>query len=133
MKMTFFLFGLLGCYAANAQQKDIFDVQDHLEKKSKGKKEVYVKPLFNKKISANLFTGNNYNDFFPFSLSNGDKVISLPIDNMPCIIPDMKRFKIMPNISTDRNNKLPEISPNDHFPGKIPNPAKTFKVVAIVK
>ena len=52
-------------------------------------------------------------------LPNGNKVYSLPLDNMPCIVPNMEQWKAMPNTS---NNKSYLLDTRRKVPKLIPNP-----------
>lgn len=61
----------------------------------------------------------------PFILPNGNKVISLPQDNMPCIIPDMTQFNT-PNMA------VPVYPYKQKGPGAIPNPVNNVTTIAYV-
>jgi hypothetical protein len=130
MKKIFLLFGLFGCYCGSAQMKDVFDIQKHLEKKSTDHKPLNVMPLIKNQFSKNLFKGNKFSELKSYSLLNGDRVIILPIDNMPCVVPDMKQFHTMPEISKNEMNNLPNLLRQNYFPGKIPNAASPFRFSA---
>lgn len=56
-----------------------------------------------------------------YTLANGDRVFQSPAYNMPCIIPDMRKFQIMANGSVNDKNK-------DYCPVRIPNPATPFEI-----
>ncbi|MGB3008185.1 MAG: hypothetical protein WBC06_16850 [Chitinophagaceae bacterium] len=134
MKRVLLIVGLFGCYTVSAQQKDIFDIQNHLEKKSK-KAHLEVNLKVNSKVhNLKTFDFNSHSlPQFQFTLSNGDKVISLPTDNMPCVVPDMKQFKRMPDAGIYYKNRLPGLSPNGRYPGEIPNAAAPFRFTAMNK
>ena len=124
------MFGLFGCYAVSAQQKDLFDIEIYLQKKAAEKSGTNYRLLlpdnFNdyrsvlKKDPVNKI----YKCFLSHTLPNGDKLYSLPTDNMPCVVPDMNLYTIMPNAGTSTTIVL------QNRPGIIPNPAKPFKVPA---
>lgn len=59
-----------------------------------------------------------------FTLANGDKVISLPFSNMPCIITDMHQFEVMPNPGNVFNVKQRQ-------KGLIPNGADRIKPIVL--
>jgi hypothetical protein len=65
-----------------------------------------------------------------FILPNGDKVITLSIDNMPCVVPDMNLFKTMPNPVYNWNsygNSLIDL--RQRQPGQIPNGAMPHRMI----
>jgi hypothetical protein len=56
-------------------------------------------------------------------LANGTKVYALPMDRMPCLVPDMNQFN-MPNVGQHTMIlKFPE-------PGYIPNPQKGLIIIS---
>jgi len=130
MKTIFLVFGLFGCYAVSAQQKDLFDIEKHLHKKSiekKGTKHRLLQPdNFNnyKSVPEKNPANKSYTGVLSHTLPNGDKLYSLPTDNMPCVVPDMNQYKIMPNAGTSTKKVL------QNHPGIIPNPTKPFKIPA---
>lgn len=97
MKKIFFIISLGSFFFASAQQNDFFDIQKHLLKKQK---EERLQKLIER------FIPNNPKTAIPFfnlpqnppqaklimQLPNGNKVYSLPGDNMPCIVPDMDLY-----------------------------------------
>lgn len=104
---------------ASAQQKDFFDIQKYLQHKSKSKKEII------KKIDRNSFIGSFSvapaqtplnSGSISHSLPNGDKVVLLSIDNMPCVVTDMKKFQ---RFSFPENNS--SIVFLNNTIGRIPN------------
>jgi hypothetical protein len=127
MKKVLLLLSISAFTSASAQQKDVFDIQKHLEKGF----------LEKKKIPGTLFgpLGKSNHIFnFPFEpqswkmshiLSNGDMVYLLPQDNMPCVVPATTQF-IMPNVSISENfaesNRIKQT-----MPGIIPNAGIPYK------
>lgn len=104
---------------ASAQKNDFFDIQKHLQNKSKLKKESI------KTIDPNPLMGNFLITPSPkplnsgrisHSLSNGDKVVLLSKDNMPCVVTDMRKFQ---RFSFPDNNS--SIVFLNNTIGKIPN------------
>jgi hypothetical protein len=65
-------------------------------------------------------------------MNNGDKVFVLTVDNMPCVIPDMSQFKIMPNTAKADENFLATMG-KQNVPGKIPNAATPFIIIPRTK
>ena len=116
MKMVFLLFGIAAFSGASAQQKDLFDIQKHLQKiQQENKKFVEkMKPAW-KEIT---YTGQLQQQR-SYILSNGNKVIILPLDHMPCIVPDMKQFMI-PSIS-NQNADFQSPLPRQNVSGTILN------------
>jgi hypothetical protein len=117
MKRIFLIASVLGfAGAVSAQQNDLFDVQEHLKKKG-------FTLLWKTPWGSDPLTLSNIETFgFPFFICGEGVVIKkLPVDNMPCIVPDMEFFKVMPNVATDislAKNYFP-----NKTPGIIPNPA----------
>ncbi len=129
MKKVFLLFGLAAFSSASAQQKDVFDIQKHLEKMVKEKK--------NSGTVTNPFQKNNFllhhlsrPQVWELShiLSNGDKVYTLSQDNMPCVVPDMRHYTNMPNISNS-NEYFETLLFRQHLPGSIPNAVRPYKLI----
>ncbi len=130
MKRILLLLGLIGGYAVAAQQKDLFDIEKHLQKKSierTGKNHRLLLPdNFNnyKSVPEKDPVNKSYTGVLSHTLPNGDKLYSLPTDNMPCVVPDMNLYNIMPNAGTSTTIVL------QNRPGIIPNPAKPYKIPA---
>jgi hypothetical protein len=110
MKKLFFYASVFMATTAAAQQKDIFDIQEHLKhrttKKAKLPMPVFAAPA----PSPETF----------MKLSNGDMVY-YGNGQMPCIKPDMSQQYAMPNVSQPTfysYNKL------QYQLGEIPNGAK---------
>jgi hypothetical protein len=133
MKKVFLLFGIAAFSAASAQQNDLFDIQKHLQKKqAEDQKDDVIKlrPPFLKTVGpySNSYMANRPE--LTYTLPNGDKVITLGQDNMPCIVPDMSLFKAMPNPGYDGNpygNNL--LSMRQRQPGQIPNGAMPLRMI----
>jgi hypothetical protein len=129
MKKVFLLFGIAAFSAASAQQKDLFDIQKHLQEKLDKDKKVAKKnkisfPFSTLFISSTTdFKDNSLSSYF---LPNGDKVIILSLDNMPCVQPDMQQFQIMPNVFYEGQFNY---APLKALPGQIPNGSVPFKMI----
>lgn len=109
--------------AVSAQQDDFFDIQKYMEKKNKENKQqqklTLIKPSF-KNLFINSPSSQFYNKTLLHTLLNGNKVYLLGQDNMPCVVPDMKKFRQMPNICNP-DDYLTEIAFKANIPGSIPN------------
>ena len=115
MKKIFLVFGIAGFSAAAAQQRELFDIENHLKKKSFEKKnKPYILPL---KIQHSILP-NTLMLSHTYTLANGDKVYTSPAYNMPVIKPDMTPFSIMPTIG--RSQQVPIVLKRSN-PGTIPN------------
>ncbi len=128
MKKLFLVFGITAFASASAQQKELFDIQEHLKKKSADNKKAADRQLLFPLPFKNNFT---YRELIPqtdqfYFLSNGDKVVILGIDNMPCIQPDMRQFQAMPN-------PVGPGFPQKPFPGQIPNGAQSHRIGIVRK
>jgi len=128
MKKIFLLFGFAAFCSASAQQKDVFDIQKHLDNMIKDKKipGAIFKPL----QKGDKFSDARFHHTFgqlSYSLSNGDKVYILSQDNMPCVVPGYK-YVIMPNISDPDKYFVSPLFRND-TPGAIPNVVKPYRVI----
>lgn len=129
MKKVFLLFGVAAFSSVAAQEKDLFDVQKHLQdKQNKGKQQVEKKapalPLSKPFTFLNPVYGLESSQ--PFS--NGNTIIILGIDNMPCIKPDMNLFKTMPNVADNSPFNF-NYSPNRIQPGQMPNGSNPFRFI----
>jgi len=112
MKLILFLIGVGLCGTASAQNTP------PMHKK--------VTPYTNKKVIPSKPSIQNtpvYNATPLMILPNGNRVVALPQDNMPCIVPDMKQFS-MPNATPVYPNK-------QKGPGAIPNPISNSNVTTI--
>jgi hypothetical protein len=121
-KIFFFLLSSFSFCFLHAQEKvSLFDPKNYLEQKTATTNPVYEWSLKNKVTDEEFkklllprfnitISGNTYN------LPNGNKVIILPQDNMPCVVPDMKQFNMpllkpevpatMPNAAINRNKLI---------------------------
>ena len=117
MKKIFLSFGILGIAGtAVAQQNDLFDVQEHLKKKT-------TLLFLNKPADFNLRTLKNPTPTQSLSFiypASGEKLIQLPVDHMPCVVPDMELFRIMPNAADGITFRTSQLS--------IPNPAPPLHI-----
>jgi hypothetical protein len=135
MKKLLVIAGLAAFSFASAQQKDIFDIQKYLQKKQAEEKLQKMKDRF---IPSNPSNPKFYlpESLYPpqarlsQTLPNGNKIYLLPMDNMPCIVPDKdqyadnmppapKKFELFD--TQQRNNR--------QQPGAIPNPAYPWKII----
>jgi hypothetical protein len=132
MKKVFLLLGIASFSAASAQQKDVFDIQQHLDKMFKDKKipEIVISPL-NKPTPVSYSWPFPNNQKLSIILPNGDKVYILSQDNMPCVVPDMTQFN-MPNVSNS-HDYFQSLLPKNNIPGNIPNAAPFFLITPQVK
>ena len=129
MKKIFLLFGVVTFSFAIAQQKDVFDINRHIQGvlKNKSTSSTGQKTFkTDKTIIAGLTHSQPKQSYI---LPNGDKVNVLSGDNMPCVIPEMKQFTIMPNISNP-NEYFETLFFRQHLPGNIPNAVKPYRLIA---
>jgi molybdopterin converting factor small subunit len=129
MKKVFLLFGISAFSAASAQQNDVFDVNKHVQdflKKKNGIQKNNTPSLFD-----NFYTNGNTESpaKLSYTLSNGDKVYILPVDNMPCVVPGYSQNN-MPNIS-DPNIYYNSPLFKNNTPGTIPNAVKPYRLISI--
>lgn len=110
MKKLFLVFGIVSAYSVSAQQKDLFDINNHIKsnidkaKTRAEKNKAFSFPLNLERTYA--FTNPLDMVFKPRSsyiLPNGDRVIISSIDNMPVVVTDIKMFKTMPSVEPDIN------------------------------
>ncbi|MET0395077.1 MAG: hypothetical protein ABW019_18165, partial [Chitinophagaceae bacterium] len=102
MKKITLIIGLLGCYAASAQESDFFN--DQLKLRRQKEKQPYTyqlpAPQDNPAIAPPALFQHEPGVIAPgrflLQLPNGNKVYALSQDNMPCIVPEMNR-QVMPN------------------------------------
>ena len=122
MKKLSFLVLVTGlALTGTAQQTDFLELQ--LQKRIKEKSAI-VKPQLPDFLLGKNFTinqpGKIINEtMLSYVLSNGDKVYSLPTDNMPCVVPDMNQFSTAGVYGIEKQPLLPQ-----QKPGNIPNVAK---------
>jgi hypothetical protein len=115
MKALFFLLSVCAFSFTSAQNKDLLDINQHLKKlneKNKGKleKQILLYPLLEKiRTPFSIKIDSSY------YLPNGDKVVTLPGYNMPCVVPDMKQFQTMPiagrNLNINNYSFMPNPAP----------------------
>jgi hypothetical protein len=118
MKKLFFIVISSFCFCIlQAQEKATpFDPKNYLEQKILNTNPIKEWSLKNKVTDERFkkllvpgfsitISGNNYN------LSNANKVIILPQDNMPCMVPDMKQFN-MPVLKVEIPNRMPNAAIN---------------------
>ncbi len=129
MKKVFLLFGISAFSAASAQQNDVCDVNKHVQdflKKKHGIQKNNTPSLID-----NFYTNINTETLskLSYTLSTGDKVYILPVDNMPCVVPGYFQNN-MPNIS---NPNIYQNSPlfRNNTPGTIPNAVKPYRLISI--
>ena len=125
MKKVFLLFGIAAFSSASAQQKDLFDIQKHLQKKLTENKKAPEKKIIPLPYLRGANLVNSYANRIPetsYRLSNGDLVISGP-GIMPCIKPDMSLFQTMPNAASGAKVWSFNYYPQRARPGQIPNGA----------
>ncbi len=127
MKKIFLLFGVATFSSASAQQKDVFDVNRHIQgllnkNKAAGKSAgpVEINTYF---LKGSHTSGVNLSHILP----NGDKVYLLPQDNMPCVVPGINRNN-MPNISLP-DKYFETLAFKNNTPGIIPNAVKPYRMI----
>lgn len=125
MKKAFLFFGIAAFTSASAQQNDLFDIQQHLLKKSADNNKLVEKKNIDLPVIYNPLHINN-NPIDSYTLSNGDKVVISRLDNMPCVQPDMQQFQRMPNIAYQEKFNF---STQQLLPGQIPNGSKPFSLI----
>ena len=125
MKKAFLFFGIAAFTSASAQQNDLFDIQQHLLKKSADNNKLVKKKNIDLPFIYNPLQINN-SPVDSYTLSNGDKVVILKLDNMPCVQPDMQQFQRMPNIAYQEKFNFSTLQ---LLPGQIPNGSKPFSLI----
>lgn len=120
MKKIFLVLGLSGiCSAAFSQTEEFFNAQKHLQKKTKLGKKTRNKPVVRNFSLPLQKNGAFLKPALSQILPNGDRVFILPADNMPCVSPDMTRYRAMPNADID----IRLFILRQQRAGQIPNPA----------
>ena len=128
MKKVFLLFGIAAFSSASAQQKDVFDIQKHLDKMVKDKKiSGGIFNPFNKPAPVTNYGYSPNNQKLSHILPGGDKVFLLSQDNMLCVIP-RETLSIMPNISDPDKYFESPLFRND-TPGSIPNVVRPYRII----
>jgi len=118
MKKILLSVSILAFSFASAQQKNLFDIQKHIQGKIKENKLRSLAPK-----QSFLYPQSNHSQ--SYTLPNGNKVYTLAQDNMPCVKPDMSQFN-MPNVA-DGHFKI--FVQKRNTPGKIPNPISPFEII----
>ena len=104
MKKLFLVLGLSGfCATAFSQQGELFNAREHLQKKTNPDKKKGNNPIVRTLPSPLQKTGLLSKPILSHILPNGDRIYILPVDNMPCVSPDMTRYRSMPNADDDIN------------------------------
>ena len=113
---------LTPCFFLYAQQKDLQTFKKYLQKKKEFTSPLpylFLKPNGKEKQRILL---ENFSDLpieqvakILYVSPNGNKIYALPLDNMPCVVPDMRQFN-MPVAKAELN-------------GFIPNAAKGFSLI----
>ncbi|MGQ0739885.1 MAG: hypothetical protein ACT4OJ_12575 [Bacteroidota bacterium] len=126
MKKLFLLFGICSAFTASAQ-KDLFNAETYLQKKPEQNKWMKIWPLqsFQGRQQNTLITPPLPTAKLSQLLPDGSRVFTLPVDNMPCVSPDMTRFRNMPNADNDIRQFI--FRQRSH--GQIPNPAPPFILI----
>jgi hypothetical protein len=123
MKRIFLILAVSGYYAASAQQKDILDIQQYLEKKNKKLQtdfKKYLAPPVSFTASGTFILPKADKSYL---LPNGDKVV-YGNGTMPVVTTDLDQFQVMPNMKKDNElhllpfPRLPEMIPNYIYPLK---------------
>ena len=131
MKKIFLLFGVAAFSSATAQHNDLFDINKHIQKKRTEGKKAAEKKLLLSSIKPfqhyNSYSTNKAN--LSYVLPNGDKVVILGQDNMPCVVPDMRQFQHMPNLANKEQFNF-NYSPQKVLPFQIPNGSIPFRMIA---
>jgi len=143
MKKYFLIACLTAFSFAAAQQNDFFDIQKHLQEKSAKKRlqklsEKYFPPnpeTLIDKFRTGLPEDSHSQAKLSFILPDGDKVYSLPMDHMPCIVSDKKNYA--DNMPTLRDKikfySYPDKNTSAPPPGAIPNPAYPRRTVPLIR
>ena len=133
MKKILVITGLIAFSFASAQQYNFFDIQKHLQKKQTEERLQKLKEQF---IPANTSPPTIHLSLYPpqaklsQTLPNGNKVYLLPMDNMPCIVPEKNLYAdnmIQPPKKFELFNKKQQNYRQQ--PGAIPNPAYPWKII----
>lgn len=122
MKKVFLFFGIAALTGAAAQNKDLLDINKHLEKNGNltNRKGTLTQNL------SNIFKVETNKPVQVFILSNGDKVISSPKYNMPVVKPGNS---FVYNMST---RFIPSYKDSlSKIPGRIPNGYNEYKLTVI--
>lgn len=110
MKKLFFYASVFMATTAAAQQKDVFDIQEHLKNRTTEKPKQSI-PTFSAPIPSP--------DTF-MTLANGD-IVYYGNGQIPCIKPDMSQQQTIPNVSQLQFYSYNKLT---YQLGEIPNGAK---------
>ena len=130
MKKYFFIVGLAAFSFAAAQENNHFDIQKFLQKKQAEQKPIgrLFLDKFQKPIPIYLSQDPPQAKLMQV-LPNGNKVFSLPQDNMPCIVPDMDQYVDNMPPSPKKIDLFNKQQNYRQQPGAIPNPAYPWKII----
>ncbi|HEV7781363.1 MAG TPA: hypothetical protein VGO58_08855 [Chitinophagaceae bacterium] len=126
MKKVFLVFGIAAFSSAAAQQNDIFNIDKHLQKKA-DKKEEKVENLIGTSGGGAVWKVNP--PYTPFILPDGDRTqrtVTPFYYNMPCVRPDLRQFRTMPNPGFGILRSFPKM-------GEIPNGAVPYRTYIVSK
>jgi hypothetical protein len=127
MKRVFLLFGIAAFSSASAQQKDVFDINRHIQELL-NKNNTALKSSGPAEINTYFLNGpHQSNVTLSHVLPNGDKVYLLPQDKMPCVVPGIT-LNNMPNIS-DPDEYFEALAFKNNTPGIIPNAVKPYRII----
>lgn len=122
MKKVFLLLGIAGFTTASAQQKDVFDINAYLKKKTADKSK--LAPPSKQNFKKNNFFEIDANKKLPknsYLIGNGDRIYSSPGYHMPIVVTDMRQFNRMPNAITGITLEIVSLT-------KMPNAAPPFSL-----
>lgn len=101
MKYLLLVAGIFIFGSVAAQNDEIYYLQKHIKKSQQKKTNSLLKHQSPVVLAPQL---NNYSEKdLTYTLPNGNKVITLSQDNMPCVGPDMTQFN-MPCIVPEKQN-----------------------------
>jgi len=127
MKKVFLFFGIAAFSSASAQQKDVFDINRHIQEVLRNRNTSVrgVETFKTDQVFINSSTGSKPK--LSQILPNSDKVYTLRQDNTPCVVPDMSQFN-MPNISNP-SEYFESLPFKQHLPGIIPNAVIPYQLI----
>jgi hypothetical protein len=127
MKKLFFVIAIATFSFASAQDKQTFWVKP-LPLKPNLKTDSLAPLPYNRNIVHNPQSLIEQSKLL-HSLPNGNKVYALPLDNMPCIVPDISHYS-MPVVKPDINHfnmPNPAIPPKNKIQGMTPEKLKELR------
>ncbi|MBL7744522.1 MAG: hypothetical protein JNN00_13715 [Chitinophagaceae bacterium] len=115
MKMLFCIAAVLSLSFAFGQRDDFFDANEYLKKKNNKKGKAIFDPFVRERLG---WCGNPWPNQTIQGLLNSNDVITLPQDNMPCVVPDMNQFNmpVLKPPATDYTIPNPAIPPAGNKP-----------------